>query len=80
MGQPSSHDRRSKVPFEQRYKKENVMVDKRMLPAFYDLMERAGQSKVDAFNRTLLRVLLEAGYPLDPNLLDRPFTWEDLPK
>jgi hypothetical protein len=79
-GQPSSHDRRSPVPFEARYKKENVMVDRRLLAAYYDLLAKLGRSKVESFNAMLLQVLLDAGYQLDPKLLERPFQWEDLPR
>jgi len=80
LGQPSSHDRLSVVPFEMRHKKENVMIDKRLLASYYDLMGKLGRSKVEAFNAMLLQVLLDAGYPLDPKLLERPFQWEDLPR
>ena len=80
LGQPSSHDRRSPVPFEVRYHKENVMIDKRLLAAYYDLLAKLGRSKVESFNAMLLQVLLDAGYQLDPKLLERPFQWEDLPR
>ncbi|SRR6266851_191963 len=78
-GQPMSHDRRSKVPFEQRYKKENIQVDRRLLPYFYDLVSR-GNSRVSVINEVLLKVLVEAGYPVDPRLLERPFSWDDVPR
>lgn len=80
LGQPSSHDRRSPVPFEVRYHKDNVMVDKRLLAAYLDLLSKLGRSKAEAFNAMLLQVLLDAGYQLDPKVLDRPFQWEDLPR
>jgi hypothetical protein len=80
LGQPSSHDRRSNVPFDQRYKKENFMIDKRILPYVYHWIETNGRSKVDAVNRAWLKLLLADGYPVDPNILDRPFKFEDMPK
>jgi hypothetical protein len=80
VGQPSMHDRRSEVPFDARYKKENFMIDKRLLPHVYAWIKRNGMSKVDAVNRAWLKILLADGYPIDPNVLDRPFQWEDLPK
>lgn len=80
LGQPSMHDRRSEVPFDVRYKKENFMIDKRLLPHVYAWLKRNGMSKVDAVNRAWLKILLADGYPVDPNVLDRPFGWEDLPK
>lgn len=80
LGQPSSHDRRSQVPFEARYKKENIMIDRRLLAAYYDLMSKLGRSKVEAFNAMLLQVLLDADYQIDPKILERPFQWEDLPR
>ena len=80
LGQPSVHDRRSKVPFDVRYKKENFMIDKRLLPYVYDWLETHGISKVDAVNRAWLKILLSDGYPIDPNILDRVFKYEDLPK
>lgn len=80
VGQPSMHDRRSEVPFDARYKKENFMIDKRLLPHVYTWIKRNGMSKVDAVNRAWLKILLADGYPIDPNVLDRPFGWEDLPK
>lgn len=80
LGQPSMHDRRSEVPFDARYKKENFMIDKRLLPHVYAWIKRNGMSKVDAVNRAWLKILLADGYPIDPNVLDRPFQWEDLPK
>jgi len=80
LGQPSMHDRRSEVPFDARYKKENFMIDKRLLPHVYAWIKRNGMSKVDAVNRAWLKILLADGYPIDPNVLDRPFGWEDLPK
>lgn len=80
LGQPSMHDRRSEVPFDVRYKKENFMIDKRLLPHVYAWLKRNGMSKVDAINRAWLKILLADGYPIDPNVLDRPFGWEDLPK
>ena len=80
LGQPSFHDRRSKVPYALRYHKENVMYDLRLLGPIYDWMAKNGINKTDAVNRAWLKVLLADGYPIDPNILDRPFLPEDLPE
>jgi hypothetical protein len=80
LGQPSFHDRRSKVPYSQRYRKENLMLDERLVPYIYDWMETHGMNKTDAVNRAWLKVLLADGYQIDPSILDRPFRFEDLPK
>jgi len=78
-GQPQTHDRRHKVPFEQRYRKENIQVDRRILPYFYDLIA-SGNSRVAVINQVLLKALLEAGYPVDPHILEKPFRYEDVPR
>jgi hypothetical protein len=78
-GQPQTHDRRHKVPFEQRYRKENIQVDRRILPYFYDLIA-SGNSRVAVINQVLLKALLEAGYPIDPHILEKPFRYEDVPR
>lgn len=80
LGQPSFHDRRSKVPYNQRYQKDNVMLDVRLLPYIYHWMETHGMNKTDAVNRAWLKVLLADGYQIDPTILDRPCKPEDLPK
>jgi hypothetical protein len=79
-GQPSTHDRRSKVPFDLRHKKENFMIDKRILPYVYHWLENNGISKVNAVNLAWMRILIEDGYPVDPDILTKPFKWEDVPK
>jgi len=78
LGQPSVHDRRSKVPYAQRYHKDNVMYDKRLLRYIIHWLETHGMNKTDAVNRAWLQLLLADGYPIDPNILDRPFLPEDL--
>lgn len=80
LGQPSFHDRRSKVPYEKRYRKENFMLDVRLVPYIYDWLETHGINKTDAVNRAWLKVLLADGYQLDPTILDRPCKPEDLPE
>lgn len=80
LGQPSFHDRRSKVPYEKRYRKENFMLDVRLVPYIYDWLETHGINKTDAVNRAWLKVLLADGYQIDPTILDRPCRPEDLPE
>jgi hypothetical protein len=77
-GQPSSHDRRSKVPFNDRYSKDNIMVDKRLEPYYLHYLAQC-RSKVEGSNAMLLEFLISKGYPIDPHLLDRAFTPEDVP-
>lgn len=78
-GQPSSHDRRSKVPFNERYLKDNIMIDKRLVYFYFHYLEQC-RSKVEGANTMLLEFLISKGYPLDAKLLEKPFRWEDVPR
>jgi len=80
LGQPSFHDRRSKVPYNKRYRKENLMLDVRLVPYIYHWLDTHGINKTDAVNRAWLKVLLADGYQIDPSILDRPCKPEDLPE
>jgi hypothetical protein len=77
-GQPSIHDMRSDVPYDFRYKKDNVQVDRRLWTHWIHLIKRSGYSKTDAFNRLLIELLVAHGYEIDPDLLDTPTEWKDI--
>lgn len=78
-GQPLTHDRRSRIPFNDRYYKDNIMVDKRLLPYYLHFLEQC-RSKVEGANTMLLEFLISKGYQIDPHLLEKPFKWEDVPQ
>jgi hypothetical protein len=76
--QPSTHDMGSEVPFEDRHKKINGMLDKRLLPWWNAWMcdKDYGRSKVARFNQLVMIALIAENYDIDPTLLDQDFTWE----
>jgi hypothetical protein len=61
-----------KVPFELQHAKRTISVDRRLIPAFDDLMSSGGNKTVVA-NQWILKMLLDAGYQIDPDILAQPF-------
>lgn len=74
--QPTVHDMRGR-----RTRKINWLGDERILPYVdHYLAHGPGISKSDRMNRAMLEFLLSKGYPIDPDILDRPFREEDVPR
>jgi hypothetical protein len=69
---------RQDIPFHVRHKTENIQLDKRLLPAYQQLLRKKGRNKTDALNRIILEACLREGIDVDPSLLDRPFSFEDV--
>lgn len=80
--QPSTHDMSSEIPYNDRHKKINGMLDKRLLPYWNAIMrdKEYGSSMTMRFNRMIMIFLLAENYEVNPSLLDEEFTWEDLPR
>lgn len=63
--------RRKSLRFPDIYVTRSLSVDKRLAPYFDDLMER-GPTKTALANQIILKLLLEAGYKIDPAILLKP--------
>lgn len=50
----------------------SISVDKRLTPYFDALMED-GPNKTVVANQWILKMLIDAGYPIDPDILTKPF-------
>lgn len=60
-----------KMRFTDLYETRSLSIDKRLLPYFDDLMEN-GPNKTVVANQWVLKILLEAGYQIDPQILTKP--------
>jgi hypothetical protein len=60
-----------KMRFTDLYETRSLSIDKRLLDAFDDLME-SGPNKTVVANQWVLKILLDAGYPIDPTILTKP--------
>ncbi len=79
--QPQKHDRRHRQNYADRKRKVNLPVDERIYPYFNHYLNHGpGLSKGDRLDRMILEFLISKGYPIDPEVLDRPFREEDVPK
>lgn len=69
---PASQARRTtrKMRFTDLYETRSLSIDKRLLPYFDDLMEN-GPNKTVVANQWVLKILLEAGYKIDPQILTK---------
>ena len=61
-----------KVKFNDQFDKRTLSIDKRLLPYFDALMEN-GPNKTVVANQWVLKILLDAGYQIDPNILTQPY-------
>jgi hypothetical protein len=61
-----------KVKFNDQFDKRTLSIDKRLLPYFDALMED-GPNKTVVANQWVLKMLLDAGYQIDPNILTQPY-------
>lgn len=61
-----------KVKFNDQFDKRTLSIDKRLLPYFDALMEN-GPNKTVVANQWVLKMLLDAGYQIDPNILTQPY-------
>lgn len=70
---PMSYARRTnrKVSFRDIYETRSLSIDKRLLPYFDALLEN-GPNKTVVANQWVLKILLEAGYDIDPDVLANP--------
>lgn len=62
---------RSGLKFTDVYETRSLSIDKRLLPYFDDFME-SGDTKTQVANQLVLKILLEAGYAVDPQILTKP--------
>jgi hypothetical protein len=60
-----------KMRFTDLYETRSLSIDKRLLDAFDDLME-SGPNKTVVANQWVLKILLDAGYQIDPQILTKP--------
>jgi hypothetical protein len=69
---PAGQARRTnrKMRFTDLYETRSLSIDKRLLPYFDNLMEN-GPNKTVVANQWVLKVLLEAGYKIDPQILTK---------
>ena len=69
---PAPQARRTtrKMRFTDLYETRSLSIDKRLLPYFDDLMEN-GPNKTVVANQWVLKILLDAGYKLDPQILTK---------
>jgi hypothetical protein len=71
-GPPVKRKKVKGLKFTDRYETRSLSIDKRLLSAFDDFME-AGDTKTQVANQVVLKILLEAGYDIDPTILSKPF-------
>lgn len=70
-GPPVRRKKHKGLKFGDIYVTRSVSVDKRIVAAFDDFME-SGDTKTQLANQIILKILLENGYPLDPDILSKP--------
>lgn len=61
-----------KASFKDQYETRSLSIDKRLLPYLDDLLEQ-GPNKTVVANQWVLKILLDAGYKVDPAILTKPF-------
>lgn len=61
-----------KASFKDQYETRSLSIDKRLLPYLDDLLEQ-GPNKTVVANQWVLKILLDAGYEVDPAILTKPF-------
>jgi len=70
-GPPVRRKKHKGLKFGDIYATRSLSIDKRIVAAFDDFME-SGDTKTQIANQVVLKILLEAGYPLDPDILSKP--------
>lgn len=68
---PPVRRRKHRLKFGDIYETRSFSIDKRLLDALDDFMD-SGETRTAVANRLFLKVLIEAGYNLDPDLLKQP--------
>lgn len=68
---PPVRRRKHRLKFGDIYETRSFSIDKRLLEALDDYMD-SGETRTAQANRLFLKVLIEAGYNLDPDLLKQP--------
>ena len=70
-GPPVRRKKHRGLKFGDIYVTRSLSIDKRLVAAFDDFME-SGDTKTQIANQIVLKILLDAGYPLDPDILSKP--------
>src|ERR1041385_7492905 len=70
-GPPVRRKKHRGLKFGDIYVTRSLSIDKRIVAAFDDFME-SGDTKTQIANQVVLKILLEAGYNLDPDILSKP--------
>lgn len=70
-GPPVRRKKHRGLKFSDIYVTRSISLDKRIVDAFDDYME-SGDTKTQIANQIVLKILLEAGYNLDPDILSKP--------
>src|ERR1041385_282036 len=70
-GPPVRRKKHRGLKFGDIYVTRSLSIDKRIVAAFDDFME-SGETKTQIANQVVLKILLEAGYNLDPDILSKP--------
>lgn len=70
-GPPVRRKKHKGLKFGDIYVTRSLSIDKRIVAAFDDFME-SGDTKTQIANQIVLKILLDAGYSLDPDILSKP--------
>jgi hypothetical protein len=70
-GPPVRRKKHKGLKFSDIYVTRSLSIDKRLVAAFDDFME-SGDTKTQIANQVVLKILLEAGYNIDPDILSKP--------
>lgn len=73
---PVRRKRHKGLRFTDIYVTRSLSIDKRIVDAFDDFME-GGDTKTQLANQIVLKILLENGYNIDPNILSKPVIKSD---
>lgn len=68
---PVKRKRQKNLRFGDVYETRSLSIDKRMLKEFDDYIGQ-GETKTSFANQLFLKILIDAGYKLDPDLLTKP--------
>lgn len=75
-GPPVRRKKHKGLKFSDIYVTRSLSIDKRIVEAFDDFME-SGDTKTQIANQIVLKILLEAGYNIDPDILSKPVIRSD---
>lgn len=70
-GPPVRRKKHKGLKFSDIYVTRSLSIDKRIVEAFDDFME-SGDTKTQIANQIVLKILLDAGYNIDPDILSKP--------